>query len=137
MEEIRSTPYYTILADEVESHNVEHLAICARFVDKHSNVREEFLAFITLNRITGEQIANAILRFLEENDIPVANMRGQGYDGASNMSSERVGVQARIREKARIYTVVDIALTSSLPNLVLCLSLDACLIISSIVAAFS
>ena len=39
-------------------------------------MREEFLAFITLNRITGEQIANAILRFLEENDIPVANMHG-------------------------------------------------------------
>ena len=53
VEEIRSAPYYTILADEVESHNVEYLAICVRFVDKHSNVREEFLAFITLNRITG------------------------------------------------------------------------------------
>ena len=106
VEEMRSAPYYTILADEVESHNVEHLAICARFVDKHSNVREEFLAFITLNHITGEQIANTILRFLEENDIPVANMRGQGYDGASNRSSERVGVQAQIREKAPLASYI-------------------------------
>ena len=33
-------------------------------------------------------------------------MRSQGYDGASNMSSGRVGVQARIREKAPLATYV-------------------------------
>ena len=40
------------------------------------------------------------------NDIPVKNMRGQGYDGASNMSSGHVGVQARIREVAPLATYV-------------------------------
>ena len=29
-----------------------------------------------------------------------SDMRGQGYDGASNMSSDRVGVQARIQQAA-------------------------------------
>ena len=42
---------------------------------------------VQLERITGEQIATSILMFLRENNIPVENMRGQGYDGASNMSS--------------------------------------------------
>ena len=103
---LNAAPYYAILADEVTSHNVEHLAICARFVDGKKDVREEFLAFLNLERITGEKIAEAILGFLKENNIPASNMRGQGYDGASNMSSGAVGVQARIRKEAPLATYV-------------------------------
>ena len=43
---------------------------------------------------------------LEELDIPVENMRGQGYDGANNMSSEVIGVQTRIREKSPLATYI-------------------------------
>ena len=44
--------------------------------------------------------------FLEETGIPNKDMRGQGYDRASNMSSGRVGVEPRIREKAPLVTYV-------------------------------
>ena len=46
------------------------------------------------------------MKFLDENDIPLAGMRGQGYDGTSNMSSDRVGVQKRIKELAPKATYV-------------------------------
>ena len=98
--------YYSILAHEVTSDNEEHLAICARFVDENKDVREELLTFIKLERITGEKIAENILAFLKENNVPVTNMRGQGYDGASNMSSSTSGVQARINEEAPLATYV-------------------------------
>ena len=94
LDDLNSARFYSILADEVTSHNTEHLAICARFVDSNKDIREEFLTFIELERITGERIAGSILAFLKENNVPVGNMRGQGYDGASNMSSCNVGVQA-------------------------------------------
>ena len=106
LNDLNAAPFYTILADEVTSHNVEHVAICARFVDRKKEVREEFLSFLKLERITGEKIAEAILEFLKENNIPAVNMRGQGYDGASNMSSGGVGVQARIRKEAPLATYV-------------------------------
>lgn len=83
LNDLNAAPYYSILADEVTSHNEEHLAICARFVDEKKDVREEFLTFIKLERITGEKIAESILAFLKENNIPATNMRGQGYDGAA------------------------------------------------------
>lgn len=35
VDEINAALFYAILADEVTSHNVEHLAICARFVDRN------------------------------------------------------------------------------------------------------
>ena len=116
MEEIKKAPFYTILADEVTSHNVEHLAVCARFVNGNSEIRDEFLAFITLDRITGEQIARAIIKFLEENYIPVANMRSQGYDGASNMSSDCLGVQRRIREVTPLATYMYVHCSSHCLN---------------------
>ena len=92
-DELRDAKFFAILADEVTSNNTEHLALCVRFVDKECNIREEFLTFIPLQRITGEQIAETILNFLDENNIDAENIRGQGYDGACNMSSDRVGVQ--------------------------------------------
>ena len=106
VDELNTAKFFAILADEVTSHNVEHLAIWARFVDLGKNVREEFLAFIKLERITGEKVAEGILEFLKQNDIPVGNICGQGYDEASNMASQRVGVQARIRQEAPLAVYV-------------------------------
>ena len=56
------------------------------------------MSFLSLERITGRYIAEKIMEFLKDNDLPVENIHRQGYDGASNMSSERIGVQAQIRE---------------------------------------
>lgn len=106
MEEVKTAKLYAILADEMTSHNVEHLAFCVRFVDSCKDIREEFLTFLPLDRITGEQIAHEIIAFLTANAIPVVNIPGQGYDGASNMSSSRVGVQQRIRQVSPLATFV-------------------------------
>lgn len=106
VKEIKKAKYYSIMADEVTSHNTEQLAFCVRFVDTESNIREEFLTFMEVKRITGEYLADAIVQLLEDLDIPVENIRGQGFDGASNMSSNRVGVQARIREHSPLATYI-------------------------------
>lgn len=42
--------------------------------------------FIEIERITGQALSDAILHWLEENGLQVADMRGQCYDGASSMS---------------------------------------------------
>ena len=44
-------------------------------------------------------MAKNIMTLLKDNNVPVINLRGQVYDGASNMSSEDVGVQVRIRKE--------------------------------------
>ena len=106
VDEIKQARFYAILADEITSHNHEYLALCVRFVAADNTVREDFLAFLKLDRITGEEIAATIIKFLNDHGIPLAGMRGQGYDGAANMSSDRVGVQKRIRDLAPHATYV-------------------------------
>ena len=65
VEDVNASPFYAILADEVTSHNVEYLSLCIRFFDHNQkSIREEFLTFLPLVRITGEAISKVILDFL-------------------------------------------------------------------------
>ena len=94
---VQEAKFFSIMADEVESHSKEKMSLCMRFVDSDANIREEFLDFVSLLLINGEHIANAIIQSLERFNLSISDVRGQGYDGAASMASERVGVQARIR----------------------------------------
>ena len=54
VKEVKAAKFYAVLAHKVTSHNTEHLDLCARFVDNHKDIREGFLTFVPLERITGE-----------------------------------------------------------------------------------
>ena len=96
VEEILEAKYYSILGDEATSHNEEKLSIVIRFVDANKDIREEFLEFKDLQRTTGAAVSETFLSTLRSLNIPIEDCRGQGYDGAASMSSQRVGVQANI-----------------------------------------
>lgn len=57
VQKIKTAKFYSILADEVTSHNTEHLALCTRLVDAKGDIREEFMTFLSLERLTGRYIA--------------------------------------------------------------------------------
>ncbi len=97
--EIKKAKYYSVLADEVSCHHVEHLPICVRFLDANNDIREEFISFIKLERVRAMDIANAIVQSLEGIGLSLDNLHGQGYDGASTMSGVKAGVQAIIQER--------------------------------------
>ena len=105
IDEIKTAKFFTILANEIESHHVDQLPLRIRFVDDKKNILEEFLEFGKCTRVTGKAITNQIIH-IEKVGLDIKDCRGQGYNGASNMSSQAVGVQAHIktlREKA-VYT---------------------------------
>ena len=84
LEEIEAAKLYSIIADEVTSHNKEQLALCARFTDKRNNdVREDLIAFIHLPRITGEVITGTIVSTLQGVGLEIENVRVQVCDGAA------------------------------------------------------
>ncbi|XP_041362001.1 uncharacterized protein LOC121377971 [Gigantopelta aegis] len=100
LSDICQAKFYTIMVDEVECHHTEQMPLCICFIEYDGNIREEFMEFITLNRITGAYIAAEILSWLEKVHLDTADMSSQCYDWASNMSSEKVGIQKRIRDSA-------------------------------------
>jgi len=49
-------------------------------------IKEDFLGFTELFSTTGISIKEVILKKLNDFGLSLANLRGQGYDGGSNMS---------------------------------------------------
>jgi hypothetical protein len=94
--EIKSAAFHSIIVDEVTASNDQMMSVCIRFVDHERNIREEFLEFISVKRITGEALANAIFQFYVDTGLNVDDLRGQCYDGAANMSSEKKSLSAII-----------------------------------------
>ena len=75
-----------------ESSNDKILSICMRYLDEFQNVLEVFIGFLNLERITGEHIWEAILKFYRELGLDVKECKGQCYDGAANIQSKKNGV---------------------------------------------
>ena len=98
-----NTPVFSILADEVTDFaNTEQLSLAVHFVDIEGTIHEEFLGFLSLERITGEAIARAILDVLPKWNLNIKNCRGHGYNGASNMSSVCRGTQALLPKECQL-----------------------------------
>ena len=75
-DKVREAKFFSILADEVISHNTEIVVLCVRFVDKELNIKEEFLDFSKVHRDTGAVVSKEILQVLKDINFPVENARG-------------------------------------------------------------
>jgi len=63
-------------------------------------IKEEFLGFTELFSTTGLMIKDVILKQIDAFGLSMANLRGQGYDGGSNMSGMLLlGTNARMQVK--------------------------------------
>ena len=65
VEEVKQARFYSIMLDEVTSHDHELMPLCIRFVDANKDVREEFIQFSAVPRVTGEAIASQVCSVLK------------------------------------------------------------------------
>ena len=97
---IKTAKVFTVLADETADVSfTEHVAICIRYTvkeDKKYSVQEDFVTFVSTRGTTGETLSNIILTRIAQFGLDPANIVGQGYDGAGNMSGHTRGAQACI-----------------------------------------
>ena len=88
--------YEVPAGDPVVYQLFEELSVCVRWVGE-SGVREHFLGLVPLSSCNAETITRKLVEFMKKKGIDSKKMRGQGYDGASTMSSKTNWVQNRIR----------------------------------------
>ena len=77
--------FFSVLADEFDSHHVEQLPLCIRFVDDDNDIRDEFLEFGQSKRTDGKSIAEEIYDKLKKVGLDVNNCQGQRYDNAADI----------------------------------------------------
>ncbi|XP_027109392.1 uncharacterized protein [Coffea arabica] len=86
---------FSILVDEAQDRSKrEQMAIVLRFVDKQGYIRERFFDIVHAHETNSLTLKKEICDVLSRHNLSVQNIRGQGYDGASNMHGEWNGLQA-------------------------------------------
>ena len=100
--EIRDAKYFSVLADEASDvSKFEQMPLVIRFVDAKSEIREAFMGFVCSDEgVSGESISKNILESLSKFGLDMNMCRGQGYDGAANMSGKYSGAATKIQQKA-------------------------------------
>ena len=98
MRRVKEAKLYSIIADETpDNSKTEQLSLLVRYV-WNGKVEERLLAVIPVKETTAEVLFNTVCNKVEEHGIEISNLRGQCYDGASNVSGVHTGLQARIKE---------------------------------------
>ena len=95
--EILQSKYYSVECDEVTSHKKSYMSIIIRYVFQNA-IQERVVGLKNVLSLQGKSLADVIVEELNELQIPLRNMIGKGFDGASNMSGKDNGVQQHLNE---------------------------------------
>ncbi|KAL5776156.1 hypothetical protein ACOSP7_009082 [Xanthoceras sorbifolium] len=93
-EEVGDAKFCILVDEAVDESNKEQVAIILRYVDLKGFVRERFFQVINVADTNSSTLKKEICNILMRYNLSVENLRGQGYDGASNMRGEWNGLQA-------------------------------------------
>lgn len=95
--EVKAARFFSIIADEAsDASNKEQLSLCLRYVNEVGAIKEEFIRFIECEKVDAESLVSYITENLKELSLSLADVRGQGYDGAGCMAGQKAGVSTRI-----------------------------------------
>ena len=123
--EIRAATWFSLIADEATdvSHN-EQLSLTIRWVDNHYTIHEDTVSLVQLENMKAITLYSVIKDILIRCSLPIAQCRGQAYDGASNMSGVRNGVQALVKREANqalyVHCLAHCASKKCLRNVIWC-----------------
>ena len=91
---------FCILVDEAkDASNKEHMTIILRFVDVQGFLQERFFEIVHVKDTTSLTLKKKISKLLTRHNLHIRDLRGQGYDGASNMRGAFNGLQALFRNE--------------------------------------
>ncbi|KAL4600486.1 hypothetical protein ACB092_11G202000 [Castanea dentata] len=89
--------FFSILVNESRDISVkEQMALVLRYVNKQGIIIERFLGIVHVASTTALSLKCAIEGLLCKHNLSLSRLRGQGYDGASNMQGDINGLKTLI-----------------------------------------
>ncbi|KAJ6942948.1 zinc finger MYM-type protein 1-like [Populus alba x Populus x berolinensis] len=84
---------FSILIDESRDISIkEQMTVVIRYVDNNGHIIERFLGIQHVSDTTASSLKAAIEALFSKHGLSISRLRGQGYDGASNMRGEFNGL---------------------------------------------
>ena len=88
---------FSILVDESRDISVkEQMTVILRYVDKKGYIIERFIGIVHVHDTTSLSLKASIESLFAKHGLSMSSLRGQGYDGASNMQGEFNGLKSLI-----------------------------------------
>lgn len=87
-EEIGNAKFCIMVDEARDESRKEQMAVVLRFANKEAEIIERFLDLVHVNDTAALTLKNAICTVLSNNNLNVQDIRGQAYDGASNVRGE-------------------------------------------------
>ncbi|XP_055800379.1 uncharacterized protein LOC129869793 [Solanum dulcamara] len=94
--------YFALLVDEsFDVSRKEQMAIVFRYIDRKGFVMERLIDIVHVQDTSASSLKEAIVNLLAKHSLSPSSVRGQCYDGASNMQGEINGLKMLIRQESR------------------------------------
>lgn len=71
--------------DETSDVSHEQVSFVVRYAH-NMKIKEPFIQVCNVHSTNGDALENLVMAILEENDLKIDHIRGQGDDGAANMN---------------------------------------------------
>jgi hypothetical protein len=97
--EIGDAKFFLLVDESRDESKREQMAVVIHFVDRKGFTRERFLDIVHVLDTSPTTLKHELSVVLVNHQLDVSKLRGQGYDGASNMRGEWNGLQAKFMEE--------------------------------------
>ncbi|KAG7583845.1 Ribonuclease H-like superfamily [Arabidopsis suecica] len=102
IEEIDHDVFGLLVDESADVSDKEQMAVVFRFVDKNGIVKERFMSITHVSETSATSLKSAIDGLFAKYGLSIKKVRGQGYDGASNMKGEFNGLKSLILRKCSL-----------------------------------
>ncbi|XP_062085743.1 uncharacterized protein LOC133791850 [Humulus lupulus] len=96
---LKNAPENLKLASSKIQKDIEQMIVMFRYVDKRGCVIERFISIEHVPNTIAISLKIAIDKFFSKHRLSISKLRGQGYDGASNMSGEFNGLKSIVMKE--------------------------------------
>uniref|UniRef100_A0A1X7V699 TTF-type domain-containing protein n=1 Tax=Amphimedon queenslandica TaxID=400682 RepID=A0A1X7V699_AMPQE len=95
--QVEQAKYFTLLLDETSDvSREEQVSFILRYVNSFGAIVEHFIAVTSVKQTDHKTLTLATKETFQKYGLSLKDLRGQGYNGAANMSGHYAGVQAMI-----------------------------------------
>ena len=96
-QDVGDKPFSLMIDETSDITKTEQVSICIRFVNDDDNIQETFLGFYDTASTSAEALFELAIKVLADLGLDIQNLVGLCFDGASNMSGQITGLQARFK----------------------------------------